>query len=67
MKVIVNEKQRKRYVFFSTHDLKEGKIYETMGERKIRKDGTISPFIRIIDESGEDYLYHISLFDIIEE
>ena len=67
MKVVVNEEKRKNYGFFSTDDLEKGKVYETLGKRKIRKDGTISPFIRIIDESGEDYLYHISLFDIIEE
>lgn len=67
MKVIVNENQRENYGDFYTGDLKKGKVYETMGERKIRKDGTVSPFIRITDESGEDYLYHISLFDIIEE
>ena len=67
MKVIVNEEKRENYGTFTTNDLKKGKIYETVGERKVRKDGSISPFVRIFDESGEDYLYHISLFNIIEE
>ena len=60
MKVIVNEDARKR-TNYSTFELLRGKIYEVL---------SISPklkFYQIIDESGEDYLYPPSLFDIVEE
>jgi hypothetical protein len=38
------------------------KIYEIIPDEKAAKDD----FIRIIDESGEDYLYHKSYFIIVE-
>ena len=60
MKVIVNEEARKR-TNYGTFDLKEGKIYDVV---------EISPklkFYKIIDETGESYLYPPSLFDIVEE
>jgi hypothetical protein len=38
------------------------KIYEIIPDEEATKDD----FIRIIDESGEDYLYHISHFILVE-
>lgn len=38
------------------------KIYDMIPDEKARRDD----FIRVIDESGEDYLYHISHFVRIE-
>lgn len=38
------------------------KIYEVLPDEKAAKDD----FIRIIDESGEDYLYHNSHFVLVE-
>ena len=60
MKVKVNEEARKR-TNYGTIDLIEGKVYEVLGTSKKLK------FYRIVDETGEDYLYPPSLFDIVEE
>jgi len=38
------------------------KIYEVIPDDEAAKDD----FIRVIDESGEDYLYHKSIFILIE-
>jgi len=38
------------------------KIYEIIPDEEAAKDD----FIRIVDESGEDYLYHISHFVLVE-
>ncbi len=38
------------------------KIYEIIPDARAEKDD----FIRVIDESGEDYLYHVSHFVTIE-
>ncbi|MBI1882211.1 MAG: hypothetical protein HYR94_28900 [Chloroflexi bacterium] len=38
------------------------KIYEVLPDEEATKDD----FLRIIDESGEDYLYHRSHFILIE-
>jgi hypothetical protein len=38
------------------------KIYEVLPDADAAKDD----FIRVIDESGEDYLYHKSLFILVE-
>ena len=38
------------------------KIYEVLPDEDAAKDD----FIRVIDESGEDYLYHKSLFILVE-
>ncbi len=38
------------------------KIYEIIPDERAEKDD----FVRIIDESGEDYLYHTSHFVFIE-
>ncbi|MGH9799268.1 MAG: hypothetical protein ACRD82_02810 [Blastocatellia bacterium] len=39
-----------------------GKLYEVLPDADAAKDD----FIRVIDESGEDYLYHQSLFILVE-
>lgn len=39
-----------------------GKLYEVLPDEDAAKDD----FIRVIDESGEDYLYHQSLFILVE-
>jgi hypothetical protein len=39
-----------------------GKLYEVLPDEDAAKD----EFIRVIDESGEDYLYHQSLFIPVE-
>ncbi|HEY68926.1 MAG TPA: hypothetical protein G4N97_11725 [Thermoflexia bacterium] len=38
------------------------KVYEIVPDEEAAKDD----FLRIIDESGEDYLYHISRFVLVE-
>ena len=38
------------------------KMYEVIPDTQAEQDD----FIRIIDESGEDYLYHVSHFALIE-
>ncbi len=38
------------------------KIYEIVSDERAEQDD----FVRIIDESGEDYLYHVSHFVFIE-
>ena len=60
MKVKVNEEARKR-TNYGTIDLIEGKVYEVLGISEKLK------FYRIVDETGEDYLYPPSLFDIVED
>jgi hypothetical protein len=39
-------------------DLEKGKVYQILSDPTAKKDG----FIRVIDESEEDYLYPISYF-----
>ena len=34
-------------------DLEKGKVYELLPDKKAAKEG----YVRVIDESGEDYLY----------
>ena len=46
---------------FSTSDILKDKVYDVI---EISKSGTM---YRIIDESGEDYLYCKDLFEIVEE
>ena len=59
MKVIVNEEARSKTNMF-TGDLLPNKLYEVMNEESFLG----SKGFRIIDESGEDYLYPQALFDI---
>lgn len=58
MKVRVNENNRDK-AWGYTGDLEKGKVYTVVSiERNC---------YRIIDESGEDYLYHKDIFEIIEQ
>jgi hypothetical protein len=41
-------------------DLDPGKLYRVLPDRKARQDG----YVRVIDESGEDYLYPAAYFRI---
>jgi hypothetical protein len=43
-------------------DLEIRKVYQTMTDAKARRDG----YLRVIDESGEDYLYPESYFVAVE-
>ncbi len=60
MKVVVNEVARKK-TNLSTVDLIEGKVYEVISVSKKLK------WYSIIDESGEDFLYPPSLFNVLEK
>ncbi len=39
-------------------DLEKRKVYRVLSDEKAEKDG----YVRVIDESGEDYLYPASYF-----
>jgi hypothetical protein len=39
-------------------DLEKGKVYPLVADAKAKRDG----YVRVIDESGEDYLYPESYF-----
>ncbi len=43
-------------------DLQKGKVYRVMSDVKARREG----FVRVVDESGEDYLYPDAHFVAIE-
>ena len=43
-------------------DLTIGKVYPTIADGRAEKDD----FVRIVDESGEDYLYHQSHFVFVD-
>ena len=43
-------------------DLEKRKIYQMLPDKEAEKEG----FIRIIDESGEDYLYPQAYFIIVQ-
>jgi hypothetical protein len=45
-----------------TEDLDLRKLYEVLPDRKAAQDG----YLRVIDESGEDYLYPESYFIAIQ-
>lgn len=45
---------------FSADDLTLGRLYEVISPAD-RQD-----MVRVIDDSGEDYLYPVSLFDAVE-
>lgn len=65
MKVKVIEENRKRMGSFGTMDLLKDKIYNAEIDKGPK--GNRPEMFRIIDESGEDYLYPPMLFEIIEE
>lgn len=48
-----------RYIAFDCTDLTKGNIYECLGQEY--------DCYRVIDESGEDYLYPISEFEVVEQ
>ena len=43
-------------------DLERRKIYQVIPDEKAKKEG----YVRVIDESGEDYLYPESYFILIQ-
>lgn len=43
-------------------DLEKGKVYPLVADPKAKRDG----YVRIVDESGEDYLYPESYFVPVE-
>jgi hypothetical protein len=43
-------------------DLEKRKIYQTLPDEEAEKEG----YIRVIDESGEDYLYPQSYFIVVQ-
>ncbi|MGE3154353.1 MAG: hypothetical protein AB7G48_16160 [Nitrospiraceae bacterium] len=43
-------------------DLEKRKVYRVLADEKVEKDG----YLRVIDESGEDYLYPASYFFRVE-
>lgn len=43
-------------------DLEKRKVYRVLADEKVEKDG----YLRVIDESGEDYLYPASYFVRVE-
>ena len=43
-------------------DLERGKVYAVLSDAKAKKEG----FLRIVDESGDDYLYPESYFVFID-
>jgi hypothetical protein len=45
-----------------TEDLEKRKIYAVIADDEAAKEG----YLRVIDESGEDYLYPASYFVLIE-
>ena len=61
MKVKVIEENRTKMGSFTTVDLLKNKIYEA------EVDNGKMQWYRIVDESGEDYLYPPMLFEIVEE
>ena len=61
MKVKIIEDKRKLMGEFSTEDLLKDKIYEA------KIDDGKHKWYRIIDESGEDYIYPPDIFEIIEQ
>ncbi len=52
--------ERKGIQIISCMDIKKDKIYEVM---QVEDKG----FYRIIDESGEDYMYPPEMFEVVEE
>jgi hypothetical protein len=42
-------------------DLELRKVYQVISDKRAEKDG----FLRIVDESGEDYLYPVTYFVLI--
>jgi hypothetical protein len=62
------EKEQKEQVFAlcienkDCEDLEKRKIYEVIPDEESEKEG----YLRVIDESGEDYLYPQSYFILVQ-
>jgi hypothetical protein len=62
------EKEKRRKIFAlcvknkDCEDLEKRKIYQVLPDAKAEKEG----YLRIIDESGDDYLYPKSYFVLVE-
>lgn len=56
----IPQEQRENEIFFTTMDFKLGKAYKVLS---IERRG----WYRIVDESGEDYVYPPEMFEIVEE
>jgi hypothetical protein len=62
------EKEKKEQVFAlcvenkDCEDLEKRKIYKVLPDEEAEKEG----YLRVIDESGEDYLYPQSYFVIVQ-
>jgi len=62
------EKEKKGQVFAlcvenkDSEDLEKRKIYQVLPDEEAEKDG----YLRVIDESGEDYLYPRSYFVLVQ-
>ena len=65
MKVKVIEENREKMGEWGHMDLLKGKVYEAEVEKLPTKKELF--MYRIVDESGEDYLYPPMLFEIVEE
>ena len=62
------EKEKQRQVFAlcvenkDCEDLEKRKIYQVLHDEEAEKEG----YLRVIDESGEDYLYPQSYFVLVQ-
>ena len=62
------EKEKKEQVFAlcvenkDCEDLEKRKIYQVLPDEEAEKEG----YLRVIDESGEDYLYPQSYFVLVQ-
>ncbi len=62
------EKEKKEQVFAlcvenkDCEDLEKRKIYQVLPDEEAEKEG----YLRVIDESGEDYLYPQSYFILVQ-
>ena len=62
------EKEKQRQVFAlcvenkDCEDLEKRKVYQVLPDEEAEKEG----YLRIIDESGEDYLYPQSYFVLVQ-
>ena len=65
MKVKVIEENRKLMGIWSHIDLLKDKIYEATIDKGINNDKPT--MYRIVDESGEDYIYPPDIFEVVEK
>jgi hypothetical protein len=59
------QKKEKKFVLCirndDSEDLELRKVYEVIPDSRANKDG----YVRVVDESGEDYLYPESYFTVV--